>query len=94
MLRPYSLSEGESEPNGDERPPSASGVRVNNGNGGRIPKSARDFTPRLAELHDTLDKAVLSAYGWDDLFSRLRTLDGDEELLRRLLALNLQRAAG
>jgi hypothetical protein len=36
---------------------------------------------------------VLAAYGWDDLVGKLRTADGDEELLRRLLALNLARAA-
>ncbi|KXK49866.1 MAG: hypothetical protein UZ13_02852, partial [Chloroflexi bacterium OLB13] len=39
------------------------------------------------------DAAVLSAYGWDDLLGRLRTIDGDEELLRRLLAENQRRAA-
>ncbi|MBZ0279897.1 MAG: class I SAM-dependent DNA methyltransferase [Anaerolineae bacterium] len=61
-------------------------------NGERISKVARDFAPRLAQLHDTLDKAVLAAYGWDDLFERLRTHEGDEELLRRLLALNRARA--
>jgi type II restriction/modification system DNA methylase subunit YeeA len=55
---------------------------------------ARKFAPRLAELHDALDQAVLAAYGWLDLFERLRTSEGDEELLRRLLALNLQRAGG
>jgi len=54
----------------------------------RNPKVACDFAPRLAQLHDVLDKAVLAAYGWDDLFERLRTHEGDEELLRRLLALN------
>ena len=36
--------------------------------------------------HRTLDQAVLDAYGWPhDL--------GDEEILERLLALNLERAA-
>jgi hypothetical protein len=69
----------------------------------RIPRVARDFAPRLAELHDALDCAVLSAYGWQDFtplpegegpgVRALRTPDSDEELLRRLLALNLQRAA-
>jgi hypothetical protein len=79
------------------------GSKAKNGNGngnGRIPKAARDFAPRLAELHDALDRAVLAAYGWDDLMASeghvnavsLRTAEGDEELLRRLLALNLQRA--
>lgn len=54
---------------------------------------ATRFAPRLAELHAALDMAVLHAYGWDDLSGRLRTEDGDEELLRRLLALNLERAS-
>ena len=41
----------------------------------------------LANLLATLDAAVLAAYGWPaDI--------GDEELLARLLALNLERAAG
>ena len=51
------------------------------------------FAPRLAELHDVLDRAVLAAYQWGDLADALRTPEGDEELLRRLLALNLERAA-
>ena len=39
----------------------------------------------LRELHDELNRAVLDAYGWPhDL--------GDEEILERLLALNLERA--
>jgi hypothetical protein len=53
-----------------------------------------EFAPRLAALHDALDQAVLAAYDWSDLTGRLRTIDGDEELLRRLLALNLERAPG
>ncbi len=53
---------------------------------------ARNFAPRLAQLHDALDKAVLEMYGWADLIGRLRTPDGDEELLKRLLAENLRRA--
>lgn len=37
--------------------------------------------------HEKLDKAVFDAYGWPhDL--------NDEEILARLLALNLERAAG
>jgi len=55
-------------------------------------KPATRFAPRLYELHAALDAAVLRAYGWDDLIDRLRTSEGDEELLRRLLALNLARA--
>ncbi len=72
--------------------------------------AAQAFAPRLAELHDALDRAALAAYGWDDISPHpltpsplhgegehgsvymLRTTEGDEELLRRLLALNLARA--
>ncbi|GIK30342.1 MAG: hypothetical protein BroJett007_34800 [Chloroflexota bacterium] len=60
---------------------------------GKLVDVARKFAPRMIELHDALDAAVLSAYGWDDLLGRLRTPDGDEELLRRLLAENQRRAA-
>jgi type II restriction/modification system DNA methylase subunit YeeA len=41
----------------------------------------------LAQAHERLDAAVLSAYGWPADLDR-------EELLARLLALNLARAAG
>ncbi|MBD3176385.1 MAG: hypothetical protein GF320_14495 [Armatimonadia bacterium] len=40
----------------------------------------------LDNLHKDLDRAVLDAYGWPEDIS-------DEELLERLLALNLERAA-
>jgi len=40
----------------------------------------------LAHAHQKLDAAVFAAYGWDPCIS-------DEELLAKLLALNLQRAA-
>jgi type II restriction/modification system DNA methylase subunit YeeA len=53
---------------------------------------AAAFAPRLAALHAALDRAVLAAYGWSDLANQLRTPEGDEELLRRLLELNLKRA--
>ena len=53
----------------------------------KIKPSAGDFAPRLDELHRALDKAVGSAYGWDDA-----VLADDDEILRRLLALNLARA--
>lgn len=53
----------------------------------KIKSSAGDFAPRLDELHRTLDAAVGGAYGWDD-----EVLADDEEILRRLLALNLARA--
>lgn len=50
--------------------------------------AAADFAPRLDELHRTLDEAVCDAYGWE-----YAVLDDEEEILRRLLALNLARAA-
>ena len=53
---------------------------------------ATKFAPRLAALHTALDAAVLAAYGWPELATALRTAAGDEELLRRLLALNGERA--
>lgn len=42
----------------------------------------------LAQAHAALDAAVAAAYGWDDAAGL-----SDDETLRRLLALNLQRAA-
>lgn len=42
----------------------------------------------LQSLHDELDAAVLQAYGWTDL----KLPDDSDELLERLLALNLRRA--
>jgi hypothetical protein len=53
----------------------------------KIKKDAGDFAPRLAELHDALDAAVCAAYGWP-----VAVLGDEEEMLRRLLALNLGRA--
>jgi hypothetical protein len=50
--------------------------------------AAADFAPRLDELHTALDKAVCDAYGWPH-----DILNDEEEILRRLLALNLERAA-
>ena len=41
----------------------------------------------LSVAHRTLDAAVFAAYGWPDTLS-------DDEILSRLLALNLERAAG
>ncbi len=49
--------------------------------------AAADFAPRLDELHRALDRAVCAAYGWE-----VAVLDDEEEMLRRLLALNLERA--
>ncbi|MCY3797195.1 MAG: hypothetical protein OXG84_05275 [Chloroflexi bacterium] len=46
------------------------------------------ISPRLDQLHRDLDEAVCDAYGWD-----YDVLDDEEEILRRLLALNLERAA-
>ncbi len=42
----------------------------------------------LANAHQTLDAAVATAYGWTDYTSEMP----DEEILRRLLALNLARS--
>ena len=62
----------------------------------------------LRELHDELDRAVFAAYGWDDLAAQLvgkpgattplpdkpeALAEAEEELLRRLVALNAERAA-
>ncbi|HMO49037.1 MAG TPA: hypothetical protein PKB14_23810 [Rubrivivax sp.] len=43
----------------------------------------------LAQAHATLDASVAAAYGWADLTPAMP----DDEILRRLLALNLQRSA-
>jgi hypothetical protein len=43
----------------------------------------------LAMAHEALDTAVAAAYGWADYTPHM----GDDEILSRLLALNLQRAA-
>lgn len=43
----------------------------------------------LAQAHEVLDAAVAAAYGWADYTPALP----DDEILRRLLALNLERAA-
>jgi len=45
----------------------------------------------LANLHRDLDRAVFAAYGWTDAAAAGEI--EEEELLRRLLALNLERAA-
>ena len=54
----------------------------------RVKAAAADFAPRLDELHRELDEAVCDAYDWE-----YGVLDDEEEILRRLLALNLARAA-
>jgi hypothetical protein len=43
----------------------------------------------LAQAHAALDAAVAAAYGWPDIVPETP----DDELLRRLLALNRERAA-
>jgi hypothetical protein len=55
---------------------------------GRVEIAAGEFAPRLDELHRALDRAVCEAYGWD-----YDVLEDEEEMLPRLLALNLARAA-
>ncbi|MDE2854559.1 MAG: N-6 DNA methylase [Chloroflexota bacterium] len=50
-------------------------------------EAARNFAPRLDEMHRALDEAVCDAYGWG-----YAVLEDEEEILRRLLALNLARA--
>ncbi len=45
-----------------------------------------DDIEELDYLHTTLDRAVLTAYGWPEHVS-------DDDILERLLALNLERAA-
>ncbi|MCP9340338.1 class I SAM-dependent DNA methyltransferase [Stutzerimonas xanthomarina] len=62
----------------------------------------------LRELHDELDSAVFAAYGWDDLAEQLvgkpgattplpdkpeAQAEAEEELLSRLVALNIERTA-
>ncbi len=49
--------------------------------------AAADFAPRLDQLHRELDEAVCDAYGWG-----YGVLDDEEEILKRLLALNFVRA--
>lgn len=43
----------------------------------------------LAQAHEALDAAVAAAYGWTDWTPAMP----DDEILRQLLALNLQRSA-
>ena len=63
----------------------------------RVVPEAADFAPRLDELHRALDRAVCDAYGWSDMGGdgftfNIYTAEGEEEILRRLLTLNLERA--
>lgn len=54
---------------------------------GKTLTPAQAFAPRLHELHSALDRAVCEAYGWPHTI-----LEDEEDMLRRLLALNLERA--
>lgn len=63
-----------------------------NGNGSADDPAVR-FAPRLRQLHDALDHAVLAAYGWDDPAADLRSPLGQDAVLSRLVALNVLRAA-
>ena len=51
------------------------------------PVASLEEAEMLDHLHTTLDNAVLDAYGWPHNLS-------DEQILERLLALNLERAGG
>ncbi len=53
----------------------------------KVKPEAGDFAPRLDALHRELDEAVCDAYGWG-----YGVLEDEEEILRRLLELNLGRA--
>ena len=53
----------------------------------KVNPEAADLAPRLDELNQALDRAVCDAYGWPH-----EVLADEEEILRRLLALNLKRA--
>jgi len=44
----------------------------------------------LADIHEELDLAVAAAYGWSDYTTQM----SDDEILRRLLFLNLERSKG
>ena len=52
----------------------------------KVKPDAGDFAPRLDALHRALDEAVCDAYGWG-----YEVLEDEEEILRRLLELNLGR---
>ena len=53
-------------------------------------KTGEYLTKGLDLAHKGLDQAVAAAYDWPDYSADMP----DEEILRRLLALNLERAAG
>ncbi|MBU1433316.1 hypothetical protein KKF91_22525 [Myxococcota bacterium] len=65
-------------------------------------KDPNDRAPEieaLRRLHEAMDKAVLRAYGWDDLIEKLPpygapSLEFDDEVIDRLFALNAARAKG
>ncbi len=67
--------------------------------GGRVGVKARTLTNLYNErptwldnAHRKLDHAVLDAYGWPHPSTTSGQALGDEDILARLLALNLQRA--
>ena len=55
---------------------------------GELQNNGATTTEWSANAHQALDAAVAAAYGWDDYTPEMP----DEEILRRLLALNLERA--
>ncbi len=62
------------------------GPRLGGGGGGHNAHQSLQRPPDLARIgHQRLDEAVFAAYGWPSTL-------GDEEILERLLALNLERA--
>ena len=60
----------------------------NGENGKNLKTEAKNFAPRLDELHRALDEAVCAAYDWP-----VDILADEEAILSKLLALNLERAA-
>lgn len=54
----------------------------------RVESAAADFAPRLDDLHTARNRAVCDAYGWEHA-----VLDDEDEMLRRLLTLNLARVS-
>jgi hypothetical protein len=52
----------------------------------------REEIVELDDIHVALDAAVAQAYGWEEAYGWPRPL-ADDEILERLLGLNLERAA-
>jgi len=53
-----------------------------------LPNGGQGGPAWLVMAHEALDAAVAGAYGWSDYTPQM----SDDEILARLLALNLQRA--